>query len=485
MIRTIASRRFLAARISVAGLSGVLAVLACWQGRPVIAGDWLGSSSCGSSTCHGNTVGRGPAWTYSYTLSRALDPHATAGSLLYDEDSRRIVSTLAPQIAALPPEQQSTAYDVVLRRRCISCHLTATPSDIASSDTLDRQQIGEGVSCESCHGPAGDWLDAHILASWQGPARYESSRGMLDTESMIARAEGCVRCHIGSRSSDALVRDMNHDLIAAGHPALRFDLLIYNDNLPHHWDDASEVERAFGQSARKVRSVGRSIGLVAAAKLSSERAAASSSPQPDNHAAVPWPELSDFDCFACHQSLLPRSYRLPINVDGKPKLEISNGLPLWNAWFTAQPVGLVDSQFRRFRPKPGGQSEWITVANKVAELYRTQAIVDATEEMPSATASIGALRRELNKQAPSDWHAAAAFYLEMDAAARDLVSQVATRGLGERIALALEENVAPLLRFDLDADDDHSRLRSPKDFDPRTFRTNTLKALDSIEDVQP
>lgn len=449
-----------------------------------VAADWLGSSSCGSSTCHGNTVGRGPAWSYSYTLSRSLDPHATSGALLYDEDSKRIVSTLSPQLAGLAGEEKSTAYDILLRERCISCHLTATPADVASRVPLDRQQVGEGVSCESCHGPAGDWRDAHLLASWQGPARFETETGMLDTESVVSRAEGCVRCHVGSRTADGMVRDMNHDLIAAGHPALRFDLLTYNDNLPHHWDNASEVERAFNASAVTLRSVGRSIGLAAAARLSSERAAASLAAAPSGLSAVPWPELSDFDCFACHQSLLPRSYRLPANVDGRPKLEISNGLPLWNGWFTAHAASAGDEQLRSFQPQPGGQAEWISAANKVAELYRTRAIEDAAES-PSATSRIGALRRELNTRAPSDWHAAATVYLDMEAAARDLVSAPATRALGERVASTLVKNVSRLLLFDPAQDDIGARLRSPKHFDPRVFRTNTLKALDSVEDVQP
>src|SRR5690606_22559363 len=92
-------------------------IAAVWMtgcGSVSMGADWIGSSSCGSSTCHGNTVGRGPAWSSSYTLSRSRDPHATAGSLLYDWDSRAIVAALSPDLASLPDDQRSTAYDVVL-----------------------------------------------------------------------------------------------------------------------------------------------------------------------------------------------------------------------------------------------------------------------------------------------------------------------------------------------------------------------------------
>ncbi|MGV3486182.1 MAG: multiheme c-type cytochrome [Planctomycetaceae bacterium] len=463
-------------------------IAAVWMtgcGSVSFGADWIGSSSCGSSTCHGNTVGRGPAWSSSYTVSRSRDPHATAGSLLYDWDSRAIVAALSPDLASLPDDQRSTAYDVVLRKRCISCHLTATAADVASTAPLERQQVGEGVSCETCHGPASQWRDLHLLASWQGDARFDSTTGMLDTESLVARAEGCVRCHVGSRTADGLVRDMNHDLIAAGHPALRFDLLTYNDNMPHHWDDDSEVEKTFGASAMKVRNVGRSIGLVAAARLSSERAAAAQEAASADAADVPWPELSDFDCFACHQSLSPRAYRLPSNVDGKPKLEVSNGLPLWNAWYSAAAVGAADNQLRSFRPQSGRHSDWIAAADKVAELYRTKALVDAVAQVEPALSSIGTIRRELNKLAPSDWNAAAVMYLSMEAAARDLASEPATQSLGKALMLSLQENVSPLLLFDSGKHESDGRLRSPQDFDPRVFRAITLKALDSVEEVQP
>jgi len=320
---------------------------------PMQAADWIGSESCASGTCHGGVAGRGPAWNYSYSLSRTADPHSTSGALLYDSDSRRIVMALSPDATT------ELAYDIVLRQRCISCHLTATPNDVASTTLLKPERIGDGVSCESCHGPAGAWLGPHILESWAGPTRYESQTGMLDTESIVGRAEGCVRCHVGSRTADGMVRDMNHDLIAAGHPALRFDLLTYNDNMPNHWDVAGAVEQKFGESSIKVRSVGRFLGLAAAATLSSERAIASLAPAGATHVTAPWPELSDFDCFACHQSLSSRAYRLPKTVDGKPSLQVSDGLPLWNAWFSSLDAGKGSDSVWKFRPKPGGQAQWV------------------------------------------------------------------------------------------------------------------------------
>ncbi len=210
----------------------LVATLAIWLTSitPSYAVDVISSQSCASATCHGGAVGRGPAWNSSFTLSRSHDPHATAGERLLDADSQRIVALLAPGVldTAKPDEERQKLYAQALRQRCVSCHTSATSQDVRSIEELPTQLITDGVSCKSCHGTAERWLTEHTKLSWQGPMRFEQATGMRDTESIVGRSETCVRCHVGSRSSDGLVRDMNHDLIAAGHPALRFDLWIYN-----------------------------------------------------------------------------------------------------------------------------------------------------------------------------------------------------------------------------------------------------------------
>lgn len=459
-------------KLAIVSYCLVVAIACLCRPAAAEAVDWIGSLSCASGTCHGGAISRGPAWNYSYTKSRSEDPHSTSGALLYDNDSRDIVKALAPD---------AKDYDVVLRKRCISCHLTATPEDITSTMPLDPERVGEGVSCESCHGPAGAWRDKHLLQSWTGPGRFTSTTGMLDTESIVSRADGCVRCHVGSRTADGLVRDMNHDLIAAGHPALRFDLLTFNNNMPKHWDVSEEVERKFNESSIKIRNVGRSIGLAAAATLSSERANASVAPTTAGDAIVPWPELSDFDCFACHQSLSSRAYRLPKTVDGKPRLDVSNGLPLWNSWFTALDAGTAENSIWRFQPKPGGQPMWVEKYQSLAVSYREKAIVEAASGIPSAAATFTSIRTDLNKKTPRDWHSAAAMYLEMDAAARDMTADIKTKAFGKVVLNSLTDNIAPLLRFDASQSDASVRARSPKDFDPREFREKANMILDGIQ----
>ena len=46
--------------------------------------------------------------------------------------------------------------------------------------------------------------------------------GMIDTKNLLVRAPTCASCHVGSAD-----QDMNHDMIAAGHPPLRFEQASY------------------------------------------------------------------------------------------------------------------------------------------------------------------------------------------------------------------------------------------------------------------
>ncbi len=433
---------------------------------------FIGSVSCGSATCHGGAIGRGPMWNQSLTLYKSLDPHTGAGFLLHDEDSRRIVGLLEPS-ADTP-----LAYDQVLRERCISCHLTATAEDIASEHLLDPRKLAEGVSCESCHGPAATWLEAHVSAEWTGPMRLEPHTAMRDSESIVGRAETCVRCHVGSRVSDGVVRDMNHDLIAAGHPALRFDLMTYSDNLPRHWDQRGASER-FAASNIRQRDTGRRVALAAAASLSAQRAAA----QVDDP-SVPWPELSDYDCFSCHQSLKPKMYALRSITDKDAWREVSDGLPMWNAWHARDLLGLDVVRLRRLAPAAVRPAELAQAANSLADQYRTEAARLEAASAPDPYLRIAEEIDRLRDATPADWHSAAILYLNLEAAVSDLAADQATAGIARRYGRVLRQQVAPMLRFP-SASDASARWTSPRDFDSRTFRDTTLQAMDSAEDGNP
>ncbi len=296
---------------------------------------FIGRASCASATCHGGIGGRGPAWNSSLRTWEATDlPHAGAGVVLLGEQSRKMVDAL---VGAASDE---TAVRSVLLERCVSCHapsLSPSPLTNSASEVSWQRQLGEGVSCEACHGAANQWLDSHTLVVTES-ALASTWLGMTPTQPWLDRTDNCLRCHLGSRLSGAPVRDVNHDLIAAGHPTLQFDMSTLHARLPAHWsvEPTRTVPFALHQPAPENGSghskltevyefptphehhLSRLRTLSAAANLSLERLAAS------QHGLAPHPEFAEYDCLACHQGLGARG------VDIDPS---HHGL-IWNPMLT-------------------------------------------------------------------------------------------------------------------------------------------------------
>jgi hypothetical protein len=164
------------------------------------------------------------------------------------------------------------------------------------------------------------------LKSWQqvdgdplGRAQLTAQHRLQDLRPLDNRAAVCMKCHIGPqvigeppvepkfdddkfpdrvpprRPREDVIFDVNHDLIAAGHPRLTFEFNAYLTNLPKHWDEAA-IAKKQGQSVdpsfhfeswregqvQKVKQV---------AKLR------------DTRPARPWREFANHDCRACHHPI--------------------------------------------------------------------------------------------------------------------------------------------------------------------------------------
>jgi hypothetical protein len=55
---------------------------------------------------------------------------------------------------------------------------------------------------------------------------------MRDLTNPAVAAETCLRCHLGSEE-----RQVDHRLLAAGHPRLTFELDTFALNMPAHWKE--------------------------------------------------------------------------------------------------------------------------------------------------------------------------------------------------------------------------------------------------------
>jgi mono/diheme cytochrome c family protein len=120
---------------------------------------------------------------------------------------------------------------------------------------------------------------------------------------------------------------MNHDMIAAGHPPLRFEQASYEALLRRkHWDDRPQ-RAADPQYEVQLWAAGRKAAAEAALALLEGRARRIQ----EERAEASWPEFAEANCFACHQPLRSEVGRLPLAT----MLKNESGVPAWQTWNTA------------------------------------------------------------------------------------------------------------------------------------------------------
>lgn len=267
----------------------------------------LGTASCASVSCHGES-GDFRRTGGEFGLWKQNDPHARAQSLLYEVRSQKMGARLG--IAAVQRSE-----------RCTGCHATeGEPVPEIDRPTL----LSFGVGCEACHGPAERWIDPHKRLEWSDPNVWSDERkaalGFKMTKDPTVRAETCVRCHIGEPG-----RDMNHDLIAAGHPRLSFELSSYHARLPKHWGRSEDLRRNSPVLEARLWLVGQVASLDQSLALLDRRAATTSNP---------WPEFSEYVCANCHHNLSASAP--PSNVEsalpGFADVAESASIYTWNTW---------------------------------------------------------------------------------------------------------------------------------------------------------
>jgi hypothetical protein len=267
---------------------------------PADASKYTGPGSCSSTSCHGSVKPRADSRIFQneYSVWAVKDKHAKAYDALIGPVGERMA-----RILGLGKSEQAA--------KCLVCHALDVPAE-ARAKTFD---LGEGVSCESCHGPASSWLGPHTTRNWT----HEQSvaAGMYDTRNLARRTEKCLTCHLGTQE-----KFVDHEMIAAGHPDLYFELDSFSAVMPRHWK--TPRESAPGASAESnawegVREWG--TGQAVQLRASMERIAWRSK-------GKNWPEYSELQCFACHHSLTAseQSWRQERGFPGRRP-----GDPPWNA----------------------------------------------------------------------------------------------------------------------------------------------------------
>lgn len=402
--------------------------------RAPAAASYTGPGSCAAAACHGSVrpVAGSRILQNEYTTWIAQDRHARAAEVLSNPVSVRMAKILGLGAAQSAP-------------KCLACHSLDAPEARQA-----RSFANEGVSCESCHGPASAWLGPHTTKGWTHAQSV--ALGMYDTKDLVKRTEGCLTCHLGTPQ-----KFVDHEMIAAGHPDLVFDLEAFSAAMPRHWKAATESD-----PLGPVRSF--SVGQLVHLRNSLDRLGQRVQSQT-------WPEYAEMDCFACHHSLTrpEDSWRQAQGYEnrrpGHPPLNLSR-------WTTARHV------LAAFDP-PAATELQAVMAALAREGSRLR--VDAKEVGAHIGQARAILDRGIARAVASRPDAAMANRL-LRAIAAD-AGEIATRGerAAEQAAMALEtlytssatRQSSPAARAAFD--ELFQQFQSPSGYDPRRFVAQVKK----------
>ncbi len=114
---------------------------------------------------------------------------------------------------------------------CMNCHGTVVSGD-------ESEEVFDGVGCQSCHGPAGEYASNHQSDGYDQGAPL----GMVRLEQASARAQNCARCH----------HITDERLLASGHSdGTSFQLASRNGAI-QHWEapnlSAGDLNSAYGSA---------------------------------------------------------------------------------------------------------------------------------------------------------------------------------------------------------------------------------------------
>lgn len=293
------------------------------------------TQSCTNAQCHGsieeprdNNQIRGDEYHVWST-----DPHANAFATLSHQSSHHILHNLGVTDESGHPREDRQEEFQKQWQNCLGCHETnqhlATPHEPARHPDIFR----EGISCESCHGDATNWLHLHYRDEWQKSmsADQKTQLGFIGGYDTAARIRQCSTCHVGSSQGD-----VNHDLIAAGHPALRFEYAWYQSRLPKHWRPERQKLKTNLSNGRETAAASATahawlLGQLVTSIVSLELQETRISGQGFDNI---WPELADYNCFACHQELRPASYARHQKLDRAAAFQQTSArFPIpWGNW---------------------------------------------------------------------------------------------------------------------------------------------------------
>ena len=444
--------------------------------------DFRGAGSCSATACHGSILPSAPEFSAvlrnEHTTWVSNDAHSRAYQVLFDKRSDRIVRNLSPD----PSRGYEPAHE---DRRCLACHTTPRPSkDLVATEWMNADAVG----CESCHGASGRWLGPHTTGEeWRKRTwKDKESLGFQDTKDLVRRTRLCVGCHVGDAGAGGMpAREVDHDLIAAGHPRLYFELSAYLDNMPAHWIEKginggvptpSDPRPApAADFPARAWAVGRLVAMEASLRLLEARAARAGSADalaPIPAGTAPWPEFTEYGCFSCHHDLRDRAWRRADRPAGTLA-----GSPRWGSWSLPATGDLVEAI--------AGGPEAHTYAESLRRLasLMEQPVPDAAAVARESRAAAGSLTLCFREVAPRRFDGGAVERLIGRLDRPDAWDRIASWDEAAHLFLNLTPLCQSWVKLAPGRNDDQARLQahlralreqlafpprfdSPKEFDP-------------------
>ncbi|MEP6939922.1 MAG: multiheme c-type cytochrome [Rudaea sp.] len=230
----------------------------------------LGVATCSNSVCHGASqpFRDSNVAQNEFAIWQEFDPHSKTFATMSTPAAKSIAAKLG-------------LGDPAKAQVCLDCHTDNTAANLRG----ERFQITDGVGCESCHGGAELWLNAHADRSVTHADNV--SKGMYPTDNPVKRAELCLSCHMGTKD-----RMITHRIMGAGHPRLSFELDTFTWLHPHYKIGERWVKRKGEWNGVRDWAVGQGV---AAENLLDQLV------DPKTGWNGIFPELVLFDCHACHK----------------------------------------------------------------------------------------------------------------------------------------------------------------------------------------
>jgi Cytochrome c554 and c-prime len=284
----------------------------------------MGVASCAASACHGKVaaVAERNVQLNEYHLWSTQDRHSRAYQTLLTDESKQIATRLH-----LPSAHTAQV--------CLACHADNIPAEKRGP----KFQLSDGVGCEACHGGAEKWLKTHTELG--ATHKNNIANGLFPTENAYPRATLCLSCHAGAAHKDNKDKFADHEIMAAGHPRLTFELETFTANQPAHYTVDQDYKNRKGSPtlgylwmAGQIQSAKNLLQLIDAHGQSIQERGINAK------------NLAIFDCHSCHRPMKVRAGDAPS----------ASGTTPGSFRFLDAPLDMLAVVFANFMPEK--ESNW-------------------------------------------------------------------------------------------------------------------------------